>query len=252
MKKISRSVFCALPALMVAGSAGADWFPGDPHKMHFPQLPDPNGWDVAATVAQSLADDWQCSATGPVSDIHLWGSWMEDVAGTIANVHVSIYSNVPADAQIQFSRPGDQLWSRSFGPQDFSVIDPWGTGNQGWFDPGAEEFSTQDHSLFHQINIENIQQPFEQQVGEVYWLEISVSVTGAPGGPPPSWGWKTSQNHFMDDAVWSDNPGPREWNELIDPVTGESLDLAFVITPSPGTAALLGIGGLLGTSRRRR
>ena len=38
-------------------------------------------------------------------------------------------------------------------------------------------------------------------------------------------GWKTSQNHWNDDAVYMYN----QWYELIDPVTQESLDLAFVI-----------------------
>ena len=34
---------------MVAPAAVADWDPGDGHKMHYPQLPDPNGWDVNFT-----------------------------------------------------------------------------------------------------------------------------------------------------------------------------------------------------------
>ena len=30
----------------------ADWEPGDGHKMHYPQLPDPNGFDI------SFSDWW--------------------------------------------------------------------------------------------------------------------------------------------------------------------------------------------------
>ena len=40
--------------------AVADWNEGDGHKMHYPQLPDPNGWDVDFHDWM-LADDWQCS-----------------------------------------------------------------------------------------------------------------------------------------------------------------------------------------------
>jgi hypothetical protein len=35
------------------------------------------------------------------------------------------------------------------------------------------------------------------------------------------------------DAVW--RILGEEWNELIDPITSESMDLAFVITPEPAT-----------------
>ena len=74
--------------LLVAGTALADWFPGEGHKMHFPQLPDlqPTGMDVlanwpydaSAQTGKILADDWQCSQDGPVADIHIWGSWEWD------------------------------------------------------------------------------------------------------------------------------------------------------------------------------
>ena len=69
------------------------------------------------------------------------------------------------------------------------------------------------------------------------------------------WGWKTSGSpQFMDDAVWGDDfaGGVTEWNELVDPQTGQSLDLAFVITPEPTSMALLGLGGLAVLRRRRR
>ena len=38
------SVLLAVVALLtvLAAGASADWFPGDGHKMHFPQLPDPD------------------------------------------------------------------------------------------------------------------------------------------------------------------------------------------------------------------
>ena len=63
-------VALALVSLIVlsASTAGADWEPGDEHKMHFPQLPDPNGSDVRNEMGAMVfraADDWQCSQTGP-------------------------------------------------------------------------------------------------------------------------------------------------------------------------------------------
>jgi hypothetical protein len=68
------------------------------------------------------------------------------------------------------------------------------------------------------------------------------------GSPDTLWGWKTSLDHWNDDAVWS-VPGTI-WQELRDPATGESLDLAFVITPEPATLSAL-LLGILALCRRR-
>lgn len=257
MKTISRLLLGAGLVSIAASVATADWFPGDPYKMHFPQLPDPLGWDVNATSPKVLADDWECIASGPVTDIHFWGSWFDENPGAITNIHVSIHTNVPTSADVQFSHPGDLLWARDFDPTQFTVFDPYGQGDQGWFDPNTGEYIEHNHALFHEINITEIRDPFFQEVGGIYWLDVSVTVAEVAGAPQPLWGWKTSLDHFMDDAVWSDIPTPMRstdgalWSELFDPA-GTSLDLAFVITPSPGTLTLLGIGGLLVALRRHR
>ena len=64
-------------ALILAPPALADWDPGDDYKMHYPQMPDPEGWDVCL-VCQWLADDFGCTETGPITDIHFWISWHAD------------------------------------------------------------------------------------------------------------------------------------------------------------------------------
>ena len=121
--------------VFVAGSARADWDPGDGHKMHYPQLPDPYGWDVLATYPKVLADDWLCTETGPVSDIHLWGSWEGDQPENIEEVGVAIFDNISAgEGGISYSRPGNMLWSTGFGPDQFTLR-PYGDGEQGWYDP---------------------------------------------------------------------------------------------------------------------
>jgi hypothetical protein len=74
-------------AAMAAG-AHADWNPGDPAK--WVQLPDlsTTGMDVydthwpptdtAGAQFKILADDWQCTSVDPVTDIHIWGSWLNN------------------------------------------------------------------------------------------------------------------------------------------------------------------------------
>ena len=138
-RTITSTFTIMLLLVFVVSSAQADWDPGDPYKMHYPQLPDLNttGMDVLANApypgattptAKLLADDWQCSASGPVTDIHIWGSWLEDVLPTRQqddqiiddpeNVafRLSIFSDIPAGAAGGYSRPGEKLWEGLYSP----------------------------------------------------------------------------------------------------------------------------------------
>jgi len=115
--------------LALAGPARADWNEGGPHKMHYPQLPDPNGWDVAATetgappdkVIRYVGDDWKCSETGEIFGIHWWGSWKGDRKGTIDRFKISIYGDDPAG-------PGGFFDDNPYSVPAYKVPD--GTG--GW------------------------------------------------------------------------------------------------------------------------
>ena len=211
-------------------TGGCEWSTGDPHKMHFPQLPDLQGWDVDVTAANLLADDWKCSETGPVTDIHFWYSWQGDKVGIIDRVHASIYSNIPAgESATGYSIPGKLLWEGVFGPADCNLRH-WATGDQGFIMGGQGK--PNDHKNIYQCNICNIPYPFIQQAGQIYWLVLSITIRDPVG---THIGWKTSLDHFEDDAVY--DAGGR-WVELRDPRTMFSLDLAFVITgqvvPEPG------------------
>ncbi len=254
--------FTAMMAVftLMAAPAVADWMPGDGHKMHFPQLPDPNGWDVNIT-ADTMFDDWRCSQTGPVSDIHFWGSWQSDLASPFLWINVEIWSDMPANDplnELGYSYPDVPLWSRMFQPSQFTErLD--GMGDQGWFDPQPADNQTVipgDHQQYWQINFQNIQDPFIQQKDEIYWLGIHA----APSDISTAFGWKTSQDHWNDDGVywWTflvDPPPNVHWRELINPLPpNESLDLAFVITiPEPASMVLLLFGavGIAASTLRR-
>ncbi len=230
--------------LLLNSAATADWNPGDGHKMHFPQLPDPDGWDVNFMEPKVLADDWGCTETGPVRNIHFWFSSMLDMPFVLEQIHVSIHDDDRSDPAIP-SRPGDLLWERDFFPGEF-VYRPDGTGDQGWLDPNTGFFQPSDHFQTWQANITDIPDPFIQQVGTIYWLDLSVVAFGTGELGFAELGWKTSLQHWEDDAVWSDFGGASGWQELLDPITGESLDMAFVIAPEPGTIIMLAGVGLMG------
>jgi len=217
-----------------AGPAAADWDEGDGHKMHWPQLPDPNGWDVDFSSPHVLADDWRCSQSGPVSDIHFWFSAKSDQPFIVDQIHVSIHADIPAQGDDYSTPLNPPLWERDFSSSQFSIR-PYGGGDQGWYDPYEGTNVKPDHKGIWQANIVGIENPFYQVEGTIYWLDLSVLAHDPSGVDPVALGWKTSiSDHFNDDAVWGEGPigGEIFWHELRDPLEPTlSLDLAFVITP---------------------
>lgn len=86
----------------------------------------------------------------------------------------------------------------------------------------------------------------------VYWLDV----TAWTPDDACVFGWKTSPDHWNDDAVWWDNIPGDDPHELRypagHPLQGQSIDLAFVIVPEPCTVMLLLGGGALAVARKRR
>ena len=282
-------VVALVVAVVVAcGPAAADWDPGDPYKMHYPQLPDLQfGLNVldgpyvpaagAAPYQKFLADDWTCTESGPVTDIHLWGSWLADANPFIPKRFIlGIWSNVPEDASpTGYSMPGQLLWSARWTPQERLYTD----SDEGFLDPNQDEVVGVDSTVFQYNFIIPTDAAFRQVEGETYWLgatllmdldgddeftESDLQIIREQGY---AYGWKNSEERYMDTAVWLDiDPygpyitpgmaaGTDAWQKLTGPgTTGEDLDLSFVITPEPATLALVGIGiaGLAACRRRRR
>ena len=210
--------------------------PWPDHKMHFPQLPDPEGWDVVATMGHVghpgivLADDFMCMESGPITDIHIWGSWMWNIEAPIYGFWLSIHDNIPGPP---YSMPGAELWRTYISDYDIVQEPP---SLQGWYDPYFGWWEHPNHDLWYRYDIDSIPEPFVQDSGTIYWLNVMADI-GPPGYPgipePPLWGWKTSTEHFEDDACWAVwTPPAYEWLPLTDPRTGLTLDLAFVITSS--------------------
>jgi hypothetical protein len=282
--KLRIASLTAALALGVAVPTSADWNFGDPHKMHYPQLPELHeGIDVNASFPKILADDWLCTQSGPVSDIHIWGSWDYDYKYPGAWIHASIHEYLPPDPQIPYSRPGVVLWQHDFRPGEYTQrpwVDPEGPPPypQFFWDPKQPFQPVVNHFEIWQYNIEDISNAFYQLAGTYYFLDISFfagyDAAGNPIPLPPGFqfGWKTSRSpQFNDDAVWGhygpgpypppwwlpgylkpDWPNPPDWNELRDPrfQFQRSLDLAFVITPEPTTLALIGLGLVVALRRR--
>jgi len=197
------------------------------YKMHYPQYPDPAGWDVLDHYEygfSSIADDWLCTENGTVDNIHFWGSWYGDQMGLINGFMITIHADIPAGEQANWSMPGEILWSKYIPIFNYTL---YTTELQGWYEP-PDYFEPGNHINCWYYNITNISDPFIQTNGTIYWLNISADVEEITGW----WGWKSSIDHWNDDAVFW-NYASMQWEELKDPMTNESMDMSFIIEGEP-------------------
>ncbi|MEX2113349.1 MAG: PEP-CTERM sorting domain-containing protein [Pirellulales bacterium] len=278
---------------VVSTPASADWSPTNPAdvaKAKWIQLPDlsPNGLDVLDTIQpnttpnpqwKTLADDFLCTQSGPITDAHIWGSWLSDVlpinsAGLpdpgAVEFKISFWSDQPAGGPIApYSHPNQLLWTGLFQPGQYKVNPNVITALEGFYDPNVGQVIGTDTQVY-QYNFPNLVdalgQNFVQTQGTIYWFEVQANVLNTLGAVPASFGWKTRDfpQHFNDDAVFADTngfngPNTTFWRELIYPVghplAGASMDLSFVLTvPEPSAVAMAGMGlvALVGMVVRRR
>ena len=199
------TLLVSIALLASSGIATADWTVGDPAK--WVQLPDlsPQGMDVNATIDRAdigvfpvvmiLADDFQCTSTEPVTDIHIWGSWKNDVLPEsfspippvgfvqdpgLVQFRLSIHADIPANASgLGYSTPGDELWSGLFDPGDFSVRPIATDIEEGWLDPLSGNFLFPGDTMAFQYNflIEEAAAFVQQGTPTnpvIYWLDVTA------------------------------------------------------------------------------
>lgn len=245
IQKLVLALVCL--SLFWSAHAFADWNATDPYK--WLQRPDLTtlGIDVNCSMGATgqgfiLADDFKCTETGSITGIHLWTSWLNDYLPNGTNPTdvtfiLSFHKDIPdSESTTGYSMPGDVLWIRTFTPGQF-VPRIWQPNNpEGWMDPPQDYFFPADYTCW-QYNFFIDPADAFYQTGTptspvTYWLDVQA----IPGDPEARIGWKTSIQHWNDDAVWGmgQEPYPGPWYELIYPPNheqaGQSIDLAFVLT----------------------
>ena len=269
-------LFTSLCALVLsAGMALADWSEGDPAL--FVQRPDLTsyGMDVQKTGYLwnvMLADDFSVTRDDSLRDIHIWGSWRNDVYPwfNAGNVKFSffIYDDIPAGVGgLNYSRPGMELVSVGVGENKQIVptsYRAYATGlHEGWYNPQIPNYDPNGDTVCWQynFNFDNIapQGILQLEAGKIYWLQIeALPGEQFPGEPTPIFGWKTSTQHWHDAAAYYDfTKTPLQWRELKypsgHPLYQQKIDLSFVITPEPAMLPMLGVLlACLGLGRRRQ
>lgn len=232
---------CMFISFFAISHATAEWYPEDGHKMHFPQLPDTTGWDVDAYMDETiLADDWMCSASGPISEIYFWGSWFNGETGAIDSFKIQILADIPADPpSLPYSRPGAVLWEITLESWQLEMYSHWASTMEGYYLPGMGAFYDNNHNEYWSYSVNLLDwliedELFVQYEGTVYWLSIQAFVNPYSSGG--LWGWKTTQDRWNDCAVYRNYWV--EWTNMFEPPAFiDSLNLAFVINGEPQYAA---------------
>ena len=200
----------ALLLLVAAARARADWPNTNATKYYQPPDLGSNSYNILAAQPPSspvgggqgimLADDFPCTQTGFITDIHIWASWLQDSASnTIPDIPITLgfWTDVPASSNGP-SHPGSNLWTQTFLPGGATpghykkVPGPWAPSLFWNPDPFPAGFIMGNDNLVWQYNFyPDPQQSLFQQTGTAalptnYWLSVTTGTNTA------TFGWRTS------------------------------------------------------------
>ena len=212
------------------------------------QLPDmADGINIGSLPMDPvIADDFLCTNGKEIKEVHFWGSYVdnplesgehwqqrnpgppEDLLPPTPGVEVfklSFHADIPAgvDPERLWSRPGVQLydaWITNFEERYWDSVPHTNAAGEVWW----------EHKYYYIVRLE---EPFQQEKGRVYWLDIGA-VPKDPGAEPMwYWGWETSKDHWNDNAVHCWEEGWR-WEDL-GKLYGSPIDMAFLLITNDNT-----------------
>ena len=215
------------------------------------------GVDVLATFntpSQIVADDFQwVNPGGPITNVVIWGSWLNDNVDPNATFELKFWTDVPTVIGPP-SRPGWQAWQMMFPPGTYTNYGYTFVPGGEWFlVPGITNIPSGDSRVYQYGFPIPLASGFSPQViNGTNWL----SVTEYPSQPGVFFGWKTCVlgTGWNDDSTWSPMTWGPPWTELLylpphpysgNPYPANSMNQAFAlyVVPSgvaPGTPTLSG------------
>jgi len=238
---VTTSIFLAC----LASIANADWDPGDYTIMEDPFLPDLSTAGMDMNVSDmTLAEDFYTCETSLVTDIHIWGTWLDDVLpeGDTSNVGFTLGLHENAVVEGPYGpedKPGVPIWYGNFGQytggyqERYFTVREYATGvGSTWLRPSNGETSPNAATTCYQYNCHIVIDPPELEWDEHYWLVIRAYPTtedakfGLKTSPEGCCGWSQ--------WTWGGEPlnNPESWVTVY---LGGAVPLSFVVTgPLPG------------------
>ncbi len=215
-------------------------YQGDRGKYFQPPDITSSGVAVWTGTGQSLnhtvADDFLCKKTGPITGIQIWGAYLGDYMKEnldYLQFSLGIWSDVPANNQTNsYSHPGELLWTMDFDPGEYqkslyAEVDP----REFFMDPMEPAYLEPGDKEVWQFNFDIApEEAFMQTEGNIYWLSVATI------NDYNFFGWKSTdpESGRYDAAVW--RTGETDWyclNYLSGenyPYVGQGMNMAFVIT----------------------
>jgi hypothetical protein len=223
----------------------------------FVQWPDKSsqGLDVEDVTNKILGDDFLCKSVGPIDGVTVWGSWLNNLVDSNATFQLGLWTDVPAVTNAATnapSHPGRLLCTETFLPPQTigTSVQRYQYGlyasnlQETFYNPdlaGTSGFIGADTEIWrYDFYPQNMcwKQRGEPVAPEVYWISLSEIPSPSPAGSSQLFfGWKTSTNHYGDDAVVghldTNNNALGDWKDMHDPRTSNSLDLSFELRAFP-------------------
>jgi hypothetical protein len=227
------AIVLSVTAFLIVSGAAFAAAPDQPVK--WSQLPEmqecwgkdlPSSYDpIDCNPKIVVMDDWKCTDGRPVTDVHWWGSYIQDDCGydnwcwgghsgtqgpIIGSFKILIFSDVPATTGRHAcpSHPGTELACYDI----------------PFADTGETYYSRdENYNKVYQYNVD-LPTPFDQVAGQTYWLGIVAVLKHNYQdyfGDGWSWGCGCSDWGYSDDQkIWG-------WHTAVQP---ENLDDSVTIT----------------------
>jgi hypothetical protein len=206
-------------------------WPPCPEPKFFVQPPDtsPNGLDVLANWPTLLADDFLCTNSGAITNITIWGSWLNDLDNPRTSFLLGLWSDAPADPDVPYSRPDKLILQWWFHPGQYFIRQVVGA-QERFYDPNQDQILGADTQIWRYEFPATPTNGFFWQLGRlekprIYWISVTAATTNF------LFGWKSTPHHFLDaavlghvDANWT---ALQDWKPMHRPGSLQPLDLAF-------------------------
>jgi hypothetical protein len=179
-----------------------------------------------------VADDFLCNSSEPITALRWWGSfedWQDDTvpqANLPTGFHLTIWTDVPAGVDADYSHPGQVIWENYCDTYDVNFF--------GWeHDPRSQEANLAKFEFYQELSPRDYW--YQPNDVNTYWLGIMAIYDQKPNSV---WGWETRPHYYNDDAIRlfaRPEPDTNYPPEVFEPVEfdSNSWDLSFELISNP-------------------